>query len=115
MNPGLVVAARLNVLLTSGHPGNIYRIDTRTFPDGDLEDLERARASAPVDTRGNRLFERAPDGEELVFDEEIVERVRTAGRVHSRTVQRRRRHVDDELPIVVQRYRAFVEGGRQAP
>lgn len=42
MDPALVVAARLNVLLTSGHPGNIYRIDARTFPDGEFEDLERA-------------------------------------------------------------------------
>ena len=273
MNPALVVAARLNMLLTAGHSGNIYRIDARTFPDGELEDQERARESAPdgsmdivitnpwfstretigdeailrryelghvwtctgeghfvntgavntggvppevlflerawrwarpgtgriaillpdgllgnpsdeyvrwwilrhcevlasvdlpvapfkvtlkdyrltpalpsllvlrrrsdeelkrtghldywvfmavvdrasVDARGNLLFERAPDGEELVFDDEIVERVRTGGRVHSRTVRRRQRHVDDELPTVAQRYRAFVEGGRQAP
>ena len=47
MNPALVVAARLNVLLTAGHPGNIYRIDARTFPSGELEDQERARAAAP--------------------------------------------------------------------
>ena len=47
MNPALVVAVRLNMLLTAGHPGNIYRIDARTFPDGELEDQERARASAP--------------------------------------------------------------------
>ena len=273
MNPGLVVAARLNVLLTSGHPGNIYRIDARTFPDGELEDLERARASAPdgsmdivltnpwfstketigdetilrrydlghawtrhddghfvntgairtggvppevlflerawrwarpgtgriaillpdgllgnpgdeyvrwwilrhcevlasvdlpvepfkvtlkdyrltpalpsllvlrrrsdeelvrtvhpdywvfmavvdragVDARGNRLFERAPDGEELVFDDDIVERIRTGGRVESRTVRRRRRHVDNELPTVAERYRAFISSGRLGP
>ena len=43
MNPALVVAARLNVLLTAGHPGNIFRIDARTFPDGALED-QRTRA-----------------------------------------------------------------------
>ncbi len=273
MDPALVVAARLNVLLTSGHPGNIYRIDARTFPDGELDDLERARASAPdgsmdivitnpwfstretigdetilrrydlghvwsrhddghfvntgairtggvppevlflerawrwarpgtgriaillpdgllgnpgdeyvrwwilrhcevlasvdlpvepfkvtlkdyrltpalpsllvlrrrsdeelirtahpdywvfmavvdragVDARGNRLFERAPDGEELIFDDEVIERVRTGGRVESRTVPRRRRHVADELPIVAQRYRDFINGGRLGP
>ena len=48
MNPALVVAARLNVLLTAGHPGNIYRIDARTFPDGELEDQDRAHAAAPL-------------------------------------------------------------------
>ena len=273
MDPALVVAARLNVLLTAGHMGNIYRIDARTFPDGELEDQERARAATPdgsmdivvtnpwfstretigdemilrrydlghvwtrtdeghflntgaiktggvppevlflerawrwarpgtgriaillpdgllgnpgdeyvrwwilrhcevlasvdlpvdpfkvtlkdyrltpalpsllvlrrrsdeelmrpnhpdywvfmaavdragVDARGNLLFERAPDGEELVFDDEIVERIRTGGRVHSRTVRRRQRHADDELPAVARRYRAFVDGGRRGP
>ena len=273
MDPALVVAARLNVLLTSGHPGNIYRIDARTFPDGELEDLERARASAPdgsmdivitnpwfstretigdetilrrydlghawsrhddghfvntgairtggvppevlflerawrwarpgtgriaillpdgllgnpgdeyvrwwilrhcevlasvdlpvepfkvtlkdyrltpalpsllvlrrrsdeelirtvhpdywvfmavvdragVDARGNRLFERAPDGEELIFDDDIVERIRTGGRVESRPARRRRRHVDDELPTVAELFQAFISSGRLGP
>ena len=273
MDPALVVAARLNVLLTAGDPGNIYRIDARTFPDGELEDQERARAAAPdgsmdivitnpwfstrqtigdeailrrydlghvwnrtedghfvntgaiesggvppevlflerawrwakpgagriaillpdgllgnpgdeyvrwwilrhcevlasvdlpvdpfkvtlkdyrltpalpsllvlrrrsdeelmrtthpdywvfmaavdragVDARGNLLFERAPDGEELIFDDEIVERVRVGGHVRSQTVRRRQRHADDELPAVARRYRAFVDGGRRGP
>ena len=273
MNPALVVAARLNVLLTAGHPGNIYRIDARTFPDGELEDQERARASAPdgsmdivitnpwfstretigdeailgrydlghvwnrnedghfvntgalklggvppevlflerawrwakrgtgriaillpdgllgnpgdeyvrwwilrhcevlasvdlpvdpfkvtlkdyrltpalpsllvlrrrsdeelrhvdhpdywvfmavvdragVDARGNLLFERSPDGAELVFDDEVIERVRIGGHVRTHIVRRRRRHVDDELPAVAQRYRAFIDGGRIGP
>ena len=273
MDPALVVAARLNVLLTAGDPGNIYRIDARTFPDGELENQERARAAAPdgsmdivitnpwfstrqtigdeailrrydlghvwnrtedghfvntgaiesggvppevlflerawrwakpgagriaillpdgllgnpgdeyvrwwilrhcevlasvdlpvdpfkvtlkdyrltpalpsllvlrrrsdeelmrtthpdywvfmaavdragVDARGNLLFERAPDGEELIFDDEIVERVRVGGHVRSQTVRRRQRHADDELPAVARRYRAFVDGGRRGP
>ena len=273
MNPALVVAARLNVLLTAGHPGNIYRIDARTFPGGELEDQERARAAAPfgsmdivvtnpwfstkekiddeailrpydlghvwirnedghfvntgavkaggvppevlflerawhwakpgtgriavllpdgllgnpgdeyvrwwilrhcevlasvdlpvepfkatlkdyiltpalpsllvlrrrsdeelmrvdhpeywvfmavvdragVDARGNLLFERSPDGAVLIFDDEVVERVRVGGNVHSQVAQRRQRHVHDELPTVARHYRAFVEGGRQGP
>ena len=274
MNPALAVAARLNVLLTAGHPGNIYRIDARVFPDGELEDQERARATAPdgsmdvvltnpwfstretigdetilrrydlghvwtrtdeghfvntgtvksggvppevlflerawrwarpgtgriaillpdgllgnpgdeyvrwwilrhcevlasvdlpvdpfkvtlkdyrltpalpsllvlrrrsdvelmrtttrpnywvfmaavdragVDARGKLLFERAPDGEELIFDDEVIERVRIGGDVQSQTAQRRQRHIDDELPTVAQRYRAFIESGRQGP
>ena len=273
MAPSLVVAARLNLLLTAGHPGNIFRVDARTFPDGELEDLVRARDAIPdgsmdivltnpwfstkeviddetilhrydlgkvwtptdeghfvnsgtvnragvppevvflerawrwakpgvghiaillpdgllgnpgdehvrwwilrhcevlasvdlpvdpfkvtlkdyrltpalpsllvlrrrsdeelvrathpdywvfmaavhragVDARGKLLFERAPDGEELIFEDEIVERVRVGGHVESRTVRRRQRHVDDELPVVAQRYRAFVEEGRRGP
>ena len=71
---------------------------------------------AGVDSRGNQLFERAPDGEELIFNDDIVERIRTGGRVESRTVRRRRRrHADDELPTVAERYGAFISSGRLGP
>ena len=70
---------------------------------------------AGVGARGKRLFERAPDGEELIFEDEIIERVRVGGHVEPRAVRRHRRHVDDELPTVAKRFRAFVEGGRQGP
>ena len=271
MAPSLVVAARLNLLLTAGHPGNVFRIDARTFPDGELDDLARAREVIPdgsmdvvitnpwfstreliddeailnrydlgkvwtrtddghfvnsgavnragvppevvflerawrwarpgdgriaillpdgllgnpgdeyvrwwilrhcevlasidlpvdpfkvtlkdyrltpalpsllvlrrrsdeelvhashpdywvymaavqragVDARGNLLFERALDGQELIVKAKVVERVRVGGRVESRTVRRQQRRVDDELPVVARRYRAFVERGRR--
>lgn len=272
MNRALVTTTRLNMLLTAGHPGNIYQIDARIFPDGELKDQERARASVPdgsmdivitnpwfsakeaiddesilrrydlgyvwtrtdeghfvntgdiksrvppevlflerawrwaksgtgriaillpdgllgnpgdeyvrwwilrhcevlasvdlpvdpfkvtlrdysltpalpsllvlrrrsdeelkrttypdywvfmavvdragVDARGKLLFERAPDGEELIFEDKVVERIRIGGRVQPKTVWRRQRHVDNELPTVAQRYRAFIDGGRQGP
>ncbi len=273
MAPSLVVASRLNVLLVAGHPGNIFRIDARTFPDGELEDVERAAAvmrdgtmdivltnpwfstkdrvteeqtlrrydlgkewtrtdeghfvntgtlntagippevlflerawrwatpgtgrigilvpdgllgnpgdeyvrawilhhcevlasvdlpiepfkvtlkdfrltpalpsllvlrrrseeelkqtthadywvfmavvnRAGVNARGKVLFQRAPDGEELIFDDHVVERIRVAGEVQSHTVSRRQRHVADELPVVADHYRAFVARGRTGP
>jgi len=273
MAPPLVVATRLNVLLTAGHPGNVFRIDARTFPGGQLEDVARARDLMPdgsmdivltnpwfstketikeeailsryalgkvwtktdeghfvntgrlntegvppevlflerawrwtkpgtgrlaillpdgllgnpgdeyvrwwilqhcevlasvdlpvepfkvtlkdyrvtpaipsllvlrrrsneelnhpthpdywvfmavvhcagVDSRGKQLFQRAPDGEELIFDDEVVERVRIGGQVQSRVVSRRQRHVADELPIVAEHYRKFVAAGRRGP
>jgi len=70
---------------------------------------------AGVDARGNQLFQRAPDGEELVFDDEVVERIRVGGAVESKTVRRRQRHTDDELPIVAEHYRRFVSAGRKGP
>lgn len=70
---------------------------------------------AGVDARGNQLFQRAQDGEELVFDDEVVERVRVGGEVRSRTVLRRQRHIADELPVVAEHYRKFVAGGRRGP
>jgi type I restriction enzyme M protein len=271
LSPSLVVTSRLNLLLTAGHPGNVFHVDARTFPDGDLDDLERARTVIPdesmdivltnpwfstkdtiteetilrrfhlgrewnrtddghfvesgtlatagvppevlflerawrwakpgsgriaillpdgllgnpsdeyirwwilrhcevlasvdlpiepfkitlkdyqlspalpsllvlrrrgqeelmhsahpdywvfmavvnragVDARGNQLFERAPDGEELVFDDEVVERVRVGGQVESRTVSRRQRHIADELPVIAEHFRKFVADGRR--
>lgn len=62
---------------------------------------------AGVDARGNLLFQRAPDGEELVFDEEVIERVRVAGKVEIRRTSRRNRRLHDELPLVAEKYKEF--------
>ena len=53
-----------------------------------------------------------PRGEELIFDDEVIERVRIGGEIQSRTVSRRQRHIADELPLVAEHYRRFVAGGR---
>lgn len=66
---------------------------------------------AGVDARGNLLFQRAPDGEELIFDEEVVERVREAGEVEIRRTTRRSRRIHDELPVVAEKYKSFRETG----
>lgn len=273
MAPLLVVATRLNVLLAAGHPGHIFRLDARTFPDGELEDVARARALMPdesmdivltnpwfstketikeeailrryalgkiwtkteeghfvdtgtlntagvppevlflarawrwakpgtgrigillpdgllgnpgeeyvrwwilrhcevlasvdlpvepfkvtlkdyritpalpsllllrrrsheelkhqahpdywvfmavvdragVDGRGNQIFQRAPDGEERIFADEVLERVRVGGEVRAQTVLRRQRHIADELPLVAEHYRKFNAKGRKTP
>jgi type I restriction enzyme M protein len=70
---------------------------------------------AGVDARGKQLFQRAPDGEELIFDDQVIERVRIGGEVQSRTVARRQRHVADELPTVAKHFRDFLARGRTAP
>jgi len=62
---------------------------------------------AGVDARGNMLFQRAPDGEELIFDEEVIERVRAGGQVEVRRTTRRLRRVHDELPVVAEKYKDF--------
>ena len=72
--PSLVVASRLNVLLTAGHPGHIYRIDARTFPDGELEDQERARAAAPEGSMDIVLTNPWFSTKEPVTDSEILRR-----------------------------------------
>jgi type I restriction enzyme M protein len=59
---------------------------------------------AGVDARGNRLFQRAPDGEELIFDEAVIERVREGGEVEIRRTMRRDRRIHDELPLVAEKF-----------
>ena len=66
---------------------------------------------AGVDARGNLLFQRAPDGEELVFDEEVIERVREGGKVEIRRTTRRNRRIHDELPVVAAKYKKFCATG----
>lgn len=69
---------------------------------------------AGVDARGNLLFQRAPDGAELIFDEEVIERVRRGGEIQIRRNARRNRRVHDELPLVAEKYRGFCETGEVA-
>ena len=66
---------------------------------------------AGVDARGNLLFQRAPDGEELIFDEEVIERIREGGEVEIRRTTRRDRRIHDELPIVAEKFREFIQTG----
>ncbi len=66
---------------------------------------------AGVDARGNQLFQRAPDGEELIFDEKVVERVREGGEVQIRRTTRRNRRIHDELPLVAEKFKEFQETG----
>lgn len=64
-------------------------------------------ARAGVDARGNLIFQRAPDGEELIFEEEVIERVRTGGQVEIRRTMRNTRRIHDELPLVAEKYKEF--------
>ncbi|MBB5211472.1 methylation-associated defense system DNA methyltransferase MAD2 [Microbulbifer hydrolyticus] len=66
---------------------------------------------AGVDARGNLLFQRAPDGEELVFAEDVIERVRVGGEVEVRRTTRRNRRIHDELPLVAEKYKEFLTTG----
>jgi len=67
---------------------------------------------AGVDARGELLFRRAPDGEELIFDDEVIERVRKGGEVEFRRTTRRSRRIHDELPILAMKFKEFLETGK---
>ena len=59
------------------------------------------------DRRGNTLYKRSPAGEELTQDVEEVETITVNARKVVRTLRRKDKIVDNDLPVIAQRYRAF--------
>jgi type I restriction enzyme M protein len=59
------------------------------------------------DRRGNTLYRRRPDGEEILEETVKVERVRIGDRVIERTLRRKDRIVDDDLPPIAAAYADF--------
>ena len=59
------------------------------------------------DRRGNTLYRRSPEGEEIIRTEEEPETVIVNGRRITRTLRRKKRIVDDDLPEIAKRYHAF--------
>lgn len=60
-----------------------------------------------VDRRGNTLYKRGPDGEELLEDVEEVERIRVNGHFVTRSLRRKKKMLDDDLPLIANAYQAF--------
>ena len=59
------------------------------------------------DRRGNTLYKRSPEGEEITRPVEQVETITVGGRKVARTLRRKERILDDDLPEIAKRYRAF--------
>ena len=59
------------------------------------------------DRRGNTLYKRSPEGEEITRDVEQVETITVGGRKVARTLRRKERIPDNDLPEIAKRYRAF--------
>lgn len=62
-----------------------------------------------VDRRGNKLFKRTPDGEEIVESKQYTERIRIGGRFLERTLTRREKTEDNDLPVIAEKYREFIK------
>jgi type I restriction enzyme M protein len=65
------------------------------------------------DRRGNTLYKRSPDGEEILEDSEEVERIRVGGQIVTRTLRRKTKRVDDDLPRIAEAYREFRSKNRE--
>lgn len=61
------------------------------------------------DRRGNTLYKRSPDGEEILQEVEEVERIRTNGHFVERRLRRKKKVIDSDLPITLENGRV-VEG-----
>jgi type I restriction enzyme M protein len=59
------------------------------------------------DRRGNTLYKRHPDGEEILVDVTHVEKVRIGGGLQVRTFHRKDRILDDDLPEIAKAYTEF--------
>jgi len=59
------------------------------------------------DRRGNTLYKRHPDGEEILVDVSHEEKVRIGGGLQVRTLHRKERILDDDLPEIAKAYAEF--------
>ena len=59
------------------------------------------------DRRGNKLYKRSPEGEEIMREVVSEETIRIDGRKVTRTLRRKEKIIDDDLTVIGDRYRAF--------
>lgn len=59
------------------------------------------------DRRGNTLYKRQPDGEEILVEKTYEEKVRIGGKLEVRTLHRKERILDDDLPAIAAAYAQF--------
>jgi type I restriction enzyme M protein len=60
-----------------------------------------------VDRRGAPIYERTPDGEEILKDDIETERIRIGGKVIVRTLHRKKKILHNDLPKIADAYREF--------
>jgi type I restriction enzyme M protein len=53
------------------------------------------------------IDKREPNGEEIVVEIDTVEKIRIGEKVIERPLKRREKIVDDDLPIIAEKYREF--------
>lgn len=66
-----------------------------------------------VDRRGNTLYKRTPEGEEVLELQEKIERIHIGDRIVTRTVNRKEKIVENDLPLIAQDFRKFLSKERQ--
>ena len=59
------------------------------------------------DRRGNPLYKRNPDGTDIINREPETETMRIRGRLVERTIVRPKRELNNDLPVIAEKYREF--------
>lgn len=60
------------------------------------------------DRRGNKLYKRTPDGEDIVAPVEKTEKLRIGGKVIERVLTRNEKIEDNDLPVIAKEYKKFL-------
>lgn len=76
-------------------------------PDTDYDVFMAIAEAVGYDRKGNTLYRRTPEGEEVVRELVAEERVRLNGEWITRTLRRQEREIDDDLPLIADAYNQF--------
>jgi type I restriction enzyme M protein len=60
-----------------------------------------------VDRRGNAVYKREPNGDEILEESIEQETIRIGGIKRTRTLKRNKKILDDDLPVIAEEYRKF--------
>jgi type I restriction enzyme M protein len=105
-----VVDANVNILTTllflkrkTGQEVQNHRMGTeRPYPV-----FMAVAEKVGFDRRGNDLFRREPNGEFVVETEVVMERLHIGDKVVTRPLKRSKKVIDNDLPVIAERYREF--------
>lgn len=107
-----IVDSNVNILTT------LLFLKRKTFDEKALEKLNgpisypvfmAVAEKVGVDRRGNDLYKRSPNGEVIVEEYRETEYLSIGGSRRIRTVKRSRPLIDNDLPVIAQKYREFRE------
>jgi type I restriction enzyme M protein len=105
-----IVEANVNILTS------LLFLKKKTYQEMQAEDLGAKQdysvfmavaEKVGFDRRRNTLYKRSPDGEEILEEVEHKERVRVGGRSIVRTLKRKEKIVDNDLPEIAEAYAIF--------
>ena len=65
------------------------------------------------DRRGNKLYKRTPDGEDIVAPVEKAEKLLIGGKVIERVLTRNEKIEDNDLPVIAKEYKKFLVEGEE--